>query len=108
MSVEDVLERANDAGFMLHQCYQRHPIGKEGRRHWYFDVVLVHTHSVWDYFHGQGEDLEEALLDAYRKGKVKLREFEGMSRSEKARERDPMRKLRESLDKGGGKKRVRL
>lgn len=108
MSVEDVLERANDAGFRLHQCYQRHPVGKEGKTHWYFDVVLVHTSSVWDYFNGQGDDLEEALLNAYRKGKAKLRSLEGMSRAEFSRERHPMQKLKEDLGRRGNKRRVRL
>lgn len=93
MSADSVLEKANDRGFRLHQCYQRYSASdakhKDNPRFWYFDVVLVHTHSVWDYFHGNGETLEDALRDAYRKGKARVEYFESLTPKQKAQELDP-------------------
>jgi hypothetical protein len=113
MSVESILEKANDRGFRVHQCYQRAPMNKKDRPHnWYWDVVFVHTTTVWDYFNGSGDTLEEALQDAYRKGKAKLASLEGLSGKALAQATDPMKQLKDSLGRKGKseklKKRVRL
>lgn len=86
LTLEERLERINRNGFRVHQAYQRYKITSGGDADdpdlWYWDVNLVAWNwangSPWDYFHGEGQSLEEALRDAYKKGKVKKASLEGL------------------------------
>jgi hypothetical protein len=118
MSVESILEKIEQNGFRVHQVYQRgnwNPKPPHHKDPWYWDVVLVHTTSVWDYFMGQGSILEDALREAYKKGKVKVQSIEGLTGKARYDATSPKQQIKKQLalpapekSKSPSKKRVRL
>jgi hypothetical protein len=114
MSVESILEKIKDKGFRVHQVYERGPWGPKAPKTTgtYWDVCLTHMTTVWDYFMGQGDTLEDALRDAYRKGKVKVEHIKGLTGKERLEAASPRAQLKKHIEeqrsKSSSKKRVRL